>query len=275
VIVVDASVALKWSIVEPGREDALRVLDTAEELVAPDLIFAEVTNVLRKKTESGQVTREQSVAALEGLRAALGRTVPAAHLWPEALELSLTLSHPAYDCFYLAASIGTGMLISADEKFIAKVRKAGLGRFVSAPRELPADLRALVAAPLPGGITAEVGRLAAIMEQTFNSLGGVGATGAGQFRFVPASAYRPAFDSPAYRRLAAILKGLPSEHLASLLALGWLGRSYHHPDEWPLLLANAQDMAAAGFERHASYFMAQMADVERGLEKLRSAGNAH
>jgi predicted nucleic acid-binding protein len=48
VIVVDASVAVKWFVKEDGHEAALGLLAHAH-LSAPDLVFAETANVLWKK----------------------------------------------------------------------------------------------------------------------------------------------------------------------------------------------------------------------------------
>lgn len=270
-IVVDASVAVKWSVDEAGRDDALRLLDAGRDLVAPDTIFAELTNVFRKKVRSGQVTREHTDRAIAGVKAALSRTVSAADLWPEALELSLTLNHSAYDCFYLATALGGGLLVSADDKFIAKCREMGFGAFVCDPAKLPlSGTKDGKGAPAPH--LQEVQRLASLIQTTFQTLRRAAASPVehGRFQFVPSTAYAPAFDSPAYRRLVEILRQLPADQLGHLLALGWLGRPYHDVDQWPTLLANARDMAADGFDRHQSYFMAQMGGVGRGLEKLRS-----
>jgi predicted nucleic acid-binding protein len=47
-LVVDASIAAKWFIDEKGREQAIRLLDVAERQ-APDLLIAEVANIVWKK----------------------------------------------------------------------------------------------------------------------------------------------------------------------------------------------------------------------------------
>ncbi|CAN5558904.1 hypothetical protein BH23ACT7_BH23ACT7_08320 [soil metagenome] len=41
-VIVDASVALKWTLAEPGRAAAVALRDGRDELVAPDLLAAEV-----------------------------------------------------------------------------------------------------------------------------------------------------------------------------------------------------------------------------------------
>jgi predicted nucleic acid-binding protein len=47
VFVIDASVAIKWVIDEPGTRQALDLL--RHTLFAPDLLMAECANILRKK----------------------------------------------------------------------------------------------------------------------------------------------------------------------------------------------------------------------------------
>jgi predicted nucleic acid-binding protein len=52
-IVVDSSVAIKWFVVEPFSTEAHRILDEYQTgtltLLAPDLLYAEVGNVVWKK----------------------------------------------------------------------------------------------------------------------------------------------------------------------------------------------------------------------------------
>jgi predicted nucleic acid-binding protein len=45
-LVVDASVAAKWLVTEPLSDKALDVLGSSDELYAPDLLLAEVGNIL-------------------------------------------------------------------------------------------------------------------------------------------------------------------------------------------------------------------------------------
>jgi hypothetical protein len=45
--VIDASVAIKWLVPEALSEEALRLLDAGEELLAPEMLMIEAANVLR------------------------------------------------------------------------------------------------------------------------------------------------------------------------------------------------------------------------------------
>jgi predicted nucleic acid-binding protein len=53
-IVVDASVAVKWFIHEPDRPAARRLLVPQSRLIAPDLIVAEVASAMWKRVVAGE-----------------------------------------------------------------------------------------------------------------------------------------------------------------------------------------------------------------------------
>jgi predicted nucleic acid-binding protein len=59
-VVVDASVALKWVIEEPGSDAAVAL--RSESLIAPDLWLAEAANALWRRTRLGDLTPEEAVA---------------------------------------------------------------------------------------------------------------------------------------------------------------------------------------------------------------------
>ena len=59
VVVIDASVAVKWYVTEAWRTEARSVLASAAERIAPDIILTEVANALRRKVTEGMVTRSR------------------------------------------------------------------------------------------------------------------------------------------------------------------------------------------------------------------------
>ena len=67
-LVVDASVAVKWFVEEDGRNQALQILDLGER-EAPDLVVAEVANVIWKKALRGEVTDAQALSICAALPA--------------------------------------------------------------------------------------------------------------------------------------------------------------------------------------------------------------
>lgn len=138
ILVIDASVVVKWFVAESGSDLALevlagRALDDAEGvspesnvLIAPEFVLIEVANVFRRKCAAGEIVEGQAVEALRSLPLLFHRLVPAADIGEAALRIANRLNHPVLDCAYLACAIAAdGVLVSADEKFIGKCVRAG------------------------------------------------------------------------------------------------------------------------------------------------------
>jgi predicted nucleic acid-binding protein len=125
--VIDASVAMKWLIPETLSEEAVRLLEAGEELIAPEMLMIEAANVLWRKA----VQRELTAAEADRALALLGESGidlrPVHPLAGRALELARTLSHPVYDCVYLSlAERERATLVSADSRFLAAVARRRL-----------------------------------------------------------------------------------------------------------------------------------------------------
>lgn len=124
--VIDASVAVKWFVAEPGHELALDVLKSEPELIAPDLIIVETANVLRRKYKRGELSQAQWQRTIEALPAYFGRLIPSSALASAAVELAIELDHPVYDCVYLACAVSLGeTLMTADTHFAGKIERIG------------------------------------------------------------------------------------------------------------------------------------------------------
>ena len=128
-IVIDSSIALLWVLPEPGNEAALRYV-TAEPVTSPDILLVETANVLGKKVRAKDITAEQAIASLAAVSDAV-HLVLSQPLVPRALELSIELSHPVYDCVFLACAeqIG-GKLATRDAPFIKRVAERGLAHLL-------------------------------------------------------------------------------------------------------------------------------------------------
>jgi predicted nucleic acid-binding protein len=129
--IVDASVAIKWSVPENLHAEARSLLLDIDRLEAPDLIFPEATNIAWKKCARGEMTREQAVNALRAIRRIIRVIHPSPTLHERALDMAIALNHPAYDCFYLAcAEFRGGVVVTADRGFHDVVRATGLSPLV-------------------------------------------------------------------------------------------------------------------------------------------------
>ena len=67
-LVIDASVAIKWVIEEPGTREALSL--RRHRLFAPDLLVAECANILWKKTRRNELTLQEALLAARLLQRA-------------------------------------------------------------------------------------------------------------------------------------------------------------------------------------------------------------
>ncbi len=121
-LVVDASVAVKWFVPEEGSDKAMALLQSREELTAPTLIFAEVTRAFQKKHAVGLMPFEAIVEGVTDLRRYLHHTVALEILIGEALIIDRQYPHPIFDYLYLACAMREHCrVITSDQSFIAKL----------------------------------------------------------------------------------------------------------------------------------------------------------
>jgi predicted nucleic acid-binding protein len=123
-LVLDASVAVKWSI--PVADEALiaesvqllkRYTDGEIDFVVPDIFWAEVGTVLWKGVRRGRWSR----VIAEGTAADIGTrqfpTVSSLTLLPEALRIALAYDRSVYDSLYVALAVHSKTeLVTADER---------------------------------------------------------------------------------------------------------------------------------------------------------------
>ena len=123
-LVIDASVALKWFMEEAGSDTARRILDSGEELTAPDLIIAEACNGGWKAERRHLMSAEQVDRMARRLPRVFTRLHPAVVLAPLAIGIARDLDHPVYDCFYLAlAERESAPMVTADRRLTERVKQ--------------------------------------------------------------------------------------------------------------------------------------------------------
>src|SRR5712691_1672950 len=106
--VVDASVAVKWFLAEPGSEQALDLLESDDRLAAPVIIQLEVFGAISRRFREGHLPEKQAMAACEAWSSVIGRGalrfISTEELLDQALKLSFQCRHALPDCLYLAAA---------------------------------------------------------------------------------------------------------------------------------------------------------------------------
>jgi predicted nucleic acid-binding protein len=129
-IVVDASIAAKWYLHEPGSEEAAALLTSAAILVAPSLIRIEVTGAIIRRYREGKLSRELAREACDlweaDIESGAIRLVPDQTLVIPARTIALQIRHAIQDCLYLAVAVESGCerLVTADPTFHIRARSA-------------------------------------------------------------------------------------------------------------------------------------------------------
>lgn len=122
--VVDASVAVKWVVQEPGSLEA-GALRRHHRLHAPDLLVADCVNILWKKVRRNELSPEMALTAASLLERAEIALSSMRQLAKDATEIAIGLDHPGYDCLYLALARSLGcQFVTADEALLRKVSAA-------------------------------------------------------------------------------------------------------------------------------------------------------
>ena len=126
-LVVDASIAVKWVVEEERTQQAL-ALRQRGRLIAPELLGAECANILWKKVQRDEMSKDEALLAARLLQAAEIELVSTRSLLEPATRLAIELDHPAYDCLYLALAIASNCrFVTADERFLTQALARGAG----------------------------------------------------------------------------------------------------------------------------------------------------
>ncbi|MED5550794.1 MAG: type II toxin-antitoxin system VapC family toxin [Pseudomonadota bacterium] len=127
--IVDASVAVKWFVEDVLSEQAVATINRYD-FFAPSLILVETANGLWKYARRGDMVIEDCREAI-GRLPGFVRTTPDEDLVEEAMALSVTFDHPAYDCLYLVLASRLSLpLLSADKRLLALATKSGGWRVI-------------------------------------------------------------------------------------------------------------------------------------------------
>lgn len=125
-LVVDASVAIKWFVPEPLSPEARRILDDYQAgsltLLAPDLINAEVGNIVWKKQAFQGLDAGDARMVIDEFCKLVIVLTPTGDLLADAYGLAVMHRRSVYDSLYLALTIREGcQFITADERLVNAV----------------------------------------------------------------------------------------------------------------------------------------------------------
>lgn len=134
ILVIDASVSMKWFVPEKDTEKAMKLrarhIEGTIDLVTPDLLLYEVANALRFHPI---LHIDQVEAALEALfDLNLEIAVFSSELLLKTAKKARDLDITVYDSAYLVlAEDIAGHMVTADDKLYRKTKETGLSRLLT------------------------------------------------------------------------------------------------------------------------------------------------
>lgn len=124
VLVLDASVVLKWFVPEVHSDAARRLLSASHQFLAPDLLFAETANAIWKKIRRGELTAADGQRLVADIGRSAVETVPCRALAEDAHALANATGRTVYDSLYVALAIRLDTrLITADDRLQAALSR--------------------------------------------------------------------------------------------------------------------------------------------------------
>ena len=130
--VIDASVAIKWFVPELLTEEALGFLHDEHTLLAPDLLWPEVGNIVWKKVRRGELVREDAEVILTLCHQVPFQIVDSQSLIDSALEIALEFDRSVYDATYLALAVHQDCpMLTADLRLANALGSTAMSRYVT------------------------------------------------------------------------------------------------------------------------------------------------
>jgi len=134
-LVIDASVLIKFFVPEILSESSGKLLDRVEEgevhLLAPDLIYSEVGNILWKKHRLKELTLSETDEITGAMLSLPLQGEAIKPLLPLALSLAIAYRVTVYDATYLSlATIYETRLVTADRKLVDAIAKTELKKHI-------------------------------------------------------------------------------------------------------------------------------------------------
>jgi predicted nucleic acid-binding protein len=249
---------------ETLHDKARHLLKYQREIQAPDFILIEVANVAWKKAVRKEISTDQVWTIVHMIPQFIPLLLPSSKLLERTTELAVELTHPIYDCLYLACvEEENDALVTADKRFFNKISNSRIGgqiRFLDDP-----DLSLPLYIPLHK--IDEIIKLWALQEITRESVRN--AFAAERSPHISTSEEMSLYmKSPAVRRIRDFINRLPREELVDVLALGWLGQGYSGAD-WQAIHERANEMIGGYANNGYLYVIGLSCYLDRGLNRLR------
>lgn len=130
--IVDASVVASAFFREDTSPMAQALLTSGCELFAPDMIYAEVANVIWKRYTRKEIDEQEARELLADSLILPVQITPNRQLAEPALKLALRTKRTVYDCLYLALAIqAKSVMVTADKRLVNALADTPLEKHIS------------------------------------------------------------------------------------------------------------------------------------------------
>lgn len=125
-LIIDASVAAKWFFAEEFSDKAETLQTLGRALIAPEITPVEVMNTAWKRYARSQITKAKASEVCLEAAHCFTSIEPISSLWTRAGIIMLDVSHPIYDCLYLALAERERVpLVTVDKRLIDAGKSLG------------------------------------------------------------------------------------------------------------------------------------------------------
>lgn len=132
-VVLDASVLIKLYLNEDGSRRAVNAVKKAEALLAPDLLWSEVGNILWKYVRRDELEADAAELVLQDMLQMPILVTPSADLVPQAVAIAIEYDRTVYDSLYIALAVtANAVMLTADRRLVNALAGLHLGKFVRA-----------------------------------------------------------------------------------------------------------------------------------------------
>lgn len=125
-VVVDSSVAIKWFVPQPYSTEARTILNGYQNgtlaILAPDLIYAEVGNIVWKLQRFQDLSQEDADDILDAFKEIEFEITALSSLLADAYRLAVDYQRTVYDSLYIALSLQQKCpFVTGDRKLVNSV----------------------------------------------------------------------------------------------------------------------------------------------------------
>jgi len=124
-VVVDASVIAAALFPELHSMEAKSLLASGNGLYAPDLVYAEVTNVIWKRHSRGEIDDKDAAEFLGDVMRLPLNITPSEQLVGPALKFAIRTGRTAYDCLYMALAVQTKTVMVTNDRRLVNALASG------------------------------------------------------------------------------------------------------------------------------------------------------